>query len=366
MYKALIVDDREIFLMELMRMHAWGEHSGFEIAGKANNGKQALKLLRESAYDLVITDIRMPIIDGLQLLREIKSGSLCPCVILLSEYSEFQYARQGIIYGAFDYLVKPAGEKELLSLLRRVKKYLSSLSGTKNSYFAASDSGEYDWIYPVSEETQIIHSFKDKDLSLITLFTTTIDRIYEAMKDNLIKADLIIKRMYHNVIMAVYAEYTWLDKYIHIHYFEEIDYIHEGNDDSYKAFYIGKITYLAQVIIKLCPLIHDKLLSEIISYILDNPEADLKLKEIAGRFFINNTYLSNNFYTKVGIHFNDYVTLIKMTRAEYLFKHPEKKIYEICYQLGYKDINYFSKQFKKIYGLSPTEFRSNAFNDYQI
>lgn len=366
MYKTLIVDDREIFLLELKRMHVWGERSGFEITGKANNGKQALELLHETPYDLVITDIRMPIIDGLQLLHEIKNENLCPCVILLSEHSEFQYARQGIIFGAFDYLVKPASEKDLVPLLKRAKKYLSAVPSNKFLSGISSEPEDDAWSYPVSEEKKIIRYFQDKDLALIPFFQTTLDHIYEAMADNLIKADLMIKTLYHNIIGAVYNDFTWLSNYIHIHYFEEVDYIHEGNSDSFKAFYVRKITYLIQFILKLDPPIHDNTLREIITYILEHPESDLKLKVLAARFYINNTYLSNTFYTKTGIHFNDYVTVIKMTRAEYLFKYSEKKIYEISYQLGYKDINYFSKQFKKIYSLSPTEYRKNEVSDYQI
>ncbi len=366
MYRTLIVDDREIFLLELKRMHIWGASSGFEISGKASNGRQALDLLRETSYDLVITDIRMPIIDGLQLLHEIKSENLCPCVILLSEYSEFQYARQGIIFGAFDYLVKPAREKELSPLLKRVKKHLDAIAYNNPVFTISSDTEEENWSYPVSEEKMLIHYFKEKDQALVSLFCTTLDHIYEAMKDNLIKADLMIKKLYHNIISTVFNEFTWLSNYIHIHYFEEIDYIHEGNTDSIKSFYIRKITYLIHFIIKLEPPVHDNTLKEIIAYILEHPESDLKLKVLAGRFFINNTYLSNTFFIKTGIHFNDYITVIKMSRAEHLFKYTDLKIYEISYQLGYKDINYFSKQFKKIYGLSPTEYRNIEINDYQI
>ncbi|WFR57837.1 response regulator [Anaerocolumna sp. AGMB13025] len=366
MYKTLIVDDREIFLLELKRMHIWGEPSGFEITGKAGNGRQALDLLHETAYDLVITDIRMPIIDGLQLLHEIQNENLCPCVILLSEFSEFQYARQGIIYGAFDYLVKPAREKELIPLLKRIRKHLDTLPANKLSLSNGADTEEDFWAYPVSEEKMLIHYFKEKDTALITLFQNTLEQVYEALKDNLIKSDLMIKKLYHNIISAVYQEFTWLSYFIHIHYFEEIDYIHEGNTDSFQSFYIRKITYLLQFILKLDPPIHDNTLKDIITYILENPEADLKLKVLASRFFINNTYLSNTFFTKTGIHFNDYITVIKMSRAEYLFKYSDQKIYEISYQLGYKDINYFSKQFKKIYGFSPTEYRNNEIRDYQI
>jgi two-component system, response regulator YesN len=364
MYKTLIVDDREIFLMELSRLPVWGESYGFVIAGRANNGKKALEMLNNSSYDLVITDIRMPIMDGLQLLYEIKTKNLCPCVILLSEYSEFQYARQGIIYGAFDYLVKPATEEELVTLLKRAKNYLDNLPAS--SPFHTRDFSEGSWSYPVSEETKLVRYFKEKNPALIGLFQTVLEQIYKIMGDNLIKADLMIKKFYHNIISEVYKEYSWLSLYISIQYLDQIDYIREGDENAIKSFYVRKIAGLLQFITRLEPPVEDSTLKNIITYILNNPEANLKLKVLAARFYLNSTYLSNTFHTKTGIHFNDYITLVKMSRAEYLFKYTEEKIYEISYRLGYKDINYFSRQFKKNYGLSPTEYRNSKISDYQI
>lgn len=367
LYTALIVDDREISYMELKRLKVWGEISGFEIKNKANNGKQALDLLRESLYDLVLTDIRMPIVDGLQLLHEIKKESLCSCVVLISEHSEFHYARQGIILGAFDYLVKPADEKGLLNLLKRAKYFLNNLYDNNQFPLLLADNAEENqWFYPIAEEKQLVYYFKSKDLTILTLFGITLDNIYTGMPDNVIKADLIVKKLYHTIITTVYDEYPWLGYYIDIHYFEEIDYFHEGNADSFKLFYIRKIEYLINFIIKYEPPVNDDTIKEIINYIINHSESDLKLKVLASKFFINNTYLSNTFSTKTGIHYNDYVTSVKMARAEFLFKHSDFKTYEIGYQLGYKDINYFSKQFKKTYGISPTEYRNTDFSDYQI
>lgn len=366
MYKTLIVDDWEIFLTELEKINVWNEISGFQITARAANGKQALELLRKGSFDLVITDIKMPIIDGLQLLREIRKEDLHLCVILCSEYSDFNYARQGIVYGAFDYLIKPVDEKNLLSLLKRARQHLDELHGKVSPAQPSEYNEDEKWAYPVSAEKQLLHYFGSKDPSLVSFFQSTLEDLYEAMKGNLIKADLIVRKLYHNIIEGVFKEYPWLHNYIDIHYFEEFDYFHEGNENSLKSFYSRKINYLINFIIKYETSACDHTLREIISYILNHPESDLKLKVVASRFFINNTYLSNTFFSKTGIHFNDYVTFIKMSRAEYLFKNSDMKTYEIVYKLGYKDINYFTKQFKKIYGLTPTEYRNAEFNDYQI
>lgn len=365
MYKTLIVDDRDIFLIELERLKVWGEISGFEIAGKAGNGSQAIDLLKKNAYDLVLTDIRMPIIDGLQLLREIKKDRLCSCVVIISEYSEFNYARQGIVLGAFDYLVKPATEESMLQLLKRAENYLKEAQNQKLSSGFDTDN-KFEWVYPAAEEKNIINYIKNKDSSAVPLFSSTIENLYQALSDNIIKADIIIKKLYHNIIIAIYEELKWLNNFININYFDEVDFLHEGNTDAFKDFYLRKLNYLIKFTVKYQPDTQDENIRSICDYILNNPEEDLKLKIIAEKFFINNAYLSNSFPAKTGIHFNDYVTMVKLTRAEYLFKNTNLKTYEIGFQIGYRDINYFMKQFKKTYGRSPSEFRNSDYSDYQI
>lgn len=366
MYNVLIIDDRDIFLLDLKRMKFWGERSGFEITGTASNGKQALDLLRLNTYDMVLTDIRMPIIDGIQLLREIKKEGLCPCVVLLSEHSEFAYARQGIVLGAFDYLVKPATEESLLELFERARGFLEVSQNHGPSLSQQSLDKDAAWIYPSTEENLIINCFRHRDNSVNNIFRTTIDNIYFMMANNLIKADIVVKKLYGNVIAAVYHDYPWLENFLDMHDFENMDYIHEGAENSARDFYCRKIEGLTKLIKKYQPNITDPIISEIIAYILGNFESDIKLKTISEKFYINHTYLSNTFAAKVGVNYNDYVTMVKMSRAKYLFKHTTLKTYEIGYQVGYHDINYFSKLFKKYYGQSPTEYRNNDYIDYQI
>lgn len=124
MYKILAVDDGELFLAQLKGLEIWEKEKNFKIIDTATNGKKALELMNKNKYDVVFTDIRMPIMDGLQLLRNIKKHKLCKCVVLLSKFPDFTYAREGIILGAFDYLIKPLGEDHMIDLLKRIKEFL--------------------------------------------------------------------------------------------------------------------------------------------------------------------------------------------------------------------------------------------------
>lgn len=123
MYRILLVDDDSAIRYVYSKMKAWRE-CGFLIAAEASNGRDALRLLQKEHFDLVLTDIRMPFVDGLALLREIKERGIDTFAILVSSYNEFEYARQGLILGAFDFIVKPVSEKSLTEALERAKIYL--------------------------------------------------------------------------------------------------------------------------------------------------------------------------------------------------------------------------------------------------
>lgn len=119
MHTVLIVDD-EIFVRKgLINLIDWASLQ-FEICGEAENGVEALKLIRELTPDLVIVDIRMPALDGLELIRRVKEqGEHQPLFIILSGFPDFSYAQQAFRYDVSDYILKPVNEQELTSALKR-------------------------------------------------------------------------------------------------------------------------------------------------------------------------------------------------------------------------------------------------------
>lgn len=123
MFRVLLVEDDAAVRFIYSRMKVWTE-CGFQITEEASNGKNALKILENQTFDLIFTDIRMPFINGIELLREIKRRGVETNVVFASSYDEFEYARQGLILGAFDYILKPIDEKKLGEVLRRVCRRL--------------------------------------------------------------------------------------------------------------------------------------------------------------------------------------------------------------------------------------------------
>lgn len=105
MYRVMIVDDEPLILAGIASMLDW-EQYGCRIVGKATNGQQALEKMAELQPDIVITDIKMPAMDGIAFMREAKEKNYQAVFILLTNLEEFSLAREAVRLGAIDYLVK--------------------------------------------------------------------------------------------------------------------------------------------------------------------------------------------------------------------------------------------------------------------
>lgn len=117
MYKLLIVDDEMIIRSGLSSL-SWGEN-GIEVAAVLKNGLEAQEWLDDNEPDIVLTDIKMPGINGIELAKSALSLYPGVKVILLSGYGEFEYAQDAIHYGVFDYILKPSTPEEIIACVKR-------------------------------------------------------------------------------------------------------------------------------------------------------------------------------------------------------------------------------------------------------
>ncbi|MDO7908773.1 response regulator [Paenibacillus sp. JX-17] len=137
MLKVLLVDDEPIMLEGLRFMVDWNR-LGFEVCGTARDGEDALELIHQLQPHLVITDIRMPVIDGLELIQRVSSIGFWTKFIVVSGYSDFEYAKRAIQYGVSSYLTKPLEEPELEREIelaaRRIRNELTTQKDQNNKF----------------------------------------------------------------------------------------------------------------------------------------------------------------------------------------------------------------------------------------
>src|SRR5574344_1526643 len=124
MYSVFIVDD-EIVVREGLRNNIDWENSQFKFAGEAGDGEIALSMIQEIKPDILITDIKMPFMDGLELAQTVKKLLPWIRIIILSGHDEFDYAKKAISIGVDDYILKPFTPEELLACMNKVAEDLS-------------------------------------------------------------------------------------------------------------------------------------------------------------------------------------------------------------------------------------------------
>ncbi|HIT68338.1 MAG TPA: response regulator [Candidatus Aphodomonas merdavium] len=119
MYSAVLCDDNEIILEGLKAGIDW-KSLGIDVIGTAADGQEARQLMERQLPDILITDIRMPLLDGLELTRWAKGRNEQMAVVIISGYDDFQYARQAVRLGVIDYVLKPIDMEEFLGILQKV------------------------------------------------------------------------------------------------------------------------------------------------------------------------------------------------------------------------------------------------------
>ncbi len=130
MLKVMIIDD-EFYFREALKVSIPWKELGFEICGEAKNGKDALGKVADLNPDIMIVDINMPIIDGLEFIQSVKGKGIESKFIILTGHSEFNYAKQAVQLGVNNYILKPVNEEELKSSLFEIKEIIKRETSIK-------------------------------------------------------------------------------------------------------------------------------------------------------------------------------------------------------------------------------------------
>lgn len=161
MYSILIIDDEPIVKIALRSILPWEEH-GFFICGTASNGLEAVPLIEKHHPDIIITDLKMPEMDGLELIRFLKEKEYPGEILVLSNYEDFDSVRSALLLGAADYLLKIKIQPDtLLACLNKTTKKMQNTADRKDSILKT------DITEPITDHLLLF--FREKSLSIRSL-----------------------------------------------------------------------------------------------------------------------------------------------------------------------------------------------------
>ncbi len=356
MYKVLIVDANPQELNTLSRIIHW-EDCGLEIVGLLSDSRSALRFLQEQAVDILIANVRMPHMDGIELLQAIRSQNLHTRCILLANRKDFSCVSKAIPLDIENFLVTPLDPQMLLdALLGAVHKIIH----TQNAP-ASGNAGSSGLTGRNASPILINHSFEKHMVNqeythcmayLDNLFSTAAaetNAIPASLRNHVVELVVCII----NVLRNCNIEVTDIigddsDLFHKILRFQDIQELYAWM----KNFLRAAVEALESKNMRFSPCI-----SRVVSHIEKNFAQDISLKTMAYDLNINAAYLGQLFKLETGQLFSVYLNRIRIDHAKKLLLQTNCTLSEVSLQCGYANISYFYNIFKKFTGQTPSQYR---------
>lgn len=391
MTKILFVDDDAIARRNIENRIHWAQN-GMELIYSARDGIDALEYMKDHKPDIIISDIKMPVMDGIEMAMIAKDYYPDLKFIFLSGYKEFEYAQQALKLNAVDYLTKPVDTGQLLSI---IKKAQSQLEKEKNIDLILQ--GKYPLIKRHYISKLMRENFQEMDDSVFKAFDINLnqglgvvgfidfpygqdqplDYIGTRIQDlcNMLTSKYKGSFFFCMDTMEIFMVYTnsdsnarsrfeeylrELESFVNLYLdsvFHTKAVFHYGTtmhnlNDFYQSYQTAQQSLNSEA---------DSLLLNIKKYIEHNyGNSELSLIMIASHFNINHCYLTSIFKAKFGINLYDFLIQIRMERAGAFIRTTQLKNYEIAERVGYKNSQYFSVSFKKYFSCTVTQYRDRV------
>lgn len=352
----VIIDDEAWTRDTIRRIGRWQEY-GFRIAGEASDGLSGLECIRELSPQLIITDMRMPGLDGAKMLEILERRESTAKIIIVSGYTDFSYTKQALSSRAIDYLLKPIDPREFNEALSRcaVLLYQEQRAEELSEPTSILQLVNKDWFEQYRQLRELIGQ------SLQTLTRTGIQQALHQLEGLYEECDQ--EKMLPILIRMSHDLYSILEEHL----------ISTGSKATSLLlnFAVGEqrtIGELCDHYSQLMARVIDEGVSEnqrrhrvdirpIKRYIEEHYQENISLEQLAQLYSISKEYLSTRFRKEYSMTFSEYLVSLRMERARELiidYGVPLKKIPEL---IGYIDTPHFYKVFKRYYGITPGAMR---------
>jgi two-component system response regulator YesN len=400
MWKVMIADD-EPKIRRGLRTSIERLRPDLTVVAEAEDGETALATAREKKPDILMIDVRMPFLNGLELIERLHEVLTDCIIIVVSGHDEFEYAQRALQLKVFDYLLKPVPQDALTGVLDRAVEVLGDLRRRQQYLSWAHDQLERnlpllreqflrDWVRgrlspeEIAEQERFLGVQTTGPAAMVLVHV--VDRVVATAPSQERERRLALYAI-RSALEEIFTSFTprW---------------IFTDDQDNLVVFAgcaVGRewVEAAARVEPRVVPSLcqaavvahaavadallgaaeaYESLISEVAargshrslvavaqSYIDANyGEPALSLEEVARAAHISPGYLSRLLKLETGFSFVDYLTRVRINKAVQMMSDPAVKVYEVAEAVGYQSQHYFSRAFKRVFGRPPVEFRKGG------
>lgn len=333
----LIVDDDRLTRQGLMRFLPW-EAYGLRVAGEASNGLEALKWMEHNPVELVLCDLEMPGMQGLELIQ--KASALYPRTyfVVLTIHTDFTRIQQALRLGAIDYIAKTDFDREsyaqilqrIVERVRKEKRKTAAPAGVDEQTLSALVA--LDWLWNDQKWQELCTTLKHRELPPARckqlcedIVFTWNDRFRLITQESLVPPE---------DCLTVSALLSWLDG------------LHKKARKCFTA-----LPYSREIFLNIIEV------GQRLKKQLDNP---VRISTAANYAHMSRSYFCQCFRDIYHMSFLDYMRAIRLEKAVMLLVETNKTVQTIALELGYNDEKYFSRIFRSHYGVTPMDYRKKA------
>ncbi len=398
-FKMIIIDDEPNFANSLAEIIDC-EDLGIEICGTFKNGIKALEFMSENSIDIVLTDIKMPGMDGIEFVKECTQCFPDTVILFMSAYSEFNAAKFAIQNNVKGYLLKPISYSELIDILSKITAQLRKTAETEKENF-----------------NPLLFSYQQIFSQIFYGTITTNDMLISQWQTSGLEAENI--NLKHAVIRITldnfsdYLENVWMHEYYR--FFDAVNSIIRFSSSNI-SFYIIRYCYNTLDLVAFCkkgdlesfisediknisstilselkiknnanilgifnnvyemlgyefeqpkPAIqkNDDIIDAAIKFMQENYEKEITLTDVATHIFLSPAYFSVLFKQKTNENFTTVMNKIRIEAAKRLLREENIKPSIVHQKVGFNSYTYFFKRFKSICGMTPNEYRKMFTED---
>lgn len=396
MYKILLVDDEFYYREALKNTISW-ESYGCCVCGEANNGVAGVEKAKELKPDIVLADVSMPFMDGLQMIEEVQKDLPDAIFAIVTGYSEFEYAKRGMELGVKYFVVKPVNDKELIKSVSQMVKELDARKEKKKEYTSLrfwadknAHNNQRDFLemlldgneeitterffyecenlqLPIQNGGYAVCCLKVDYCSPINLTAQEWEEIIQKMlSEEAVTPDYVLhcnqrglRILFFDMSPKAWDEIQMraLMQKLQIKCMRELVCTVVAGVGSYCLDYTELPQSCAEAERSMTEITTSDLITRMLAYIHENyADADLTLHKISAALYSNYSYLSAQFTKEVGMSASQYISRFRMTKAANALRNGVDNMVQIACDVGFTDVKYFYRCFKKEFKITPYQY----------